>query len=228
MVRFAVSTFFLTLFLSACVFAQDTTPKIQVFGGYSIVHADLAGLNGTNLDVTLGQPPNTFNVNTNFTGWNAEGQYNLNRWIGLVADLNGRYGQPFYAVRTVTGVPNSNAYSFLFGPSLSYHFKSPLTPFIHALFGLDRTTLDASTIHAPYSTVIGNSSSFTDFAAALGGGIDYKITKHFSIRPAQVDWFHTTVNLHQLYGGSFGLGLFQGYTTHQANIRYSAGLVFRF
>lgn len=227
MVRFATATIILTVFIGSLVFAQDT-PKVQVFGGYSIVHADLAGLTGTNLDVALGQPPNTFNVNTNFTGFNAEGQYNLNRWVGLVADVNGRYGQPFYSVPTVKSVPDSNAYSFLVGPAVSYHFKSPLVPFIHALFGIDRTTLEASTIHAPSSTIVGNSSSFTDFAAALGGGIDYKITKHLSIRPAQVDWFHTTLNLHQLYGGAYGLNLFQGFVTHQANLRYSAGIVARF
>ncbi len=228
MVRFVGITLFFTVLISSLVLAQDTTPKVQVFGGYSLFHADLAGLHGSNLDVTLGQPPNTFGVKSNFTGWTAEGQYNFNRWVGAVADVNGRYGKPFYAVPTVSGVPDSNAYSFLVGPALSYRTKSPLTPYIHALFGLDRITLDASTIHGPTSTVVGTSSSFTDFAAALGGGIDYKLTRHLAIRPAQVDWFHTSINIHQLYGGSYGLGLFQGYTTHQTNLRYAGGIVVQF
>lgn len=228
MVRFAVATIFLAVLMGSLVSAQDATPKIQVFGGYSLVNEPRGGLTDLALDADLRQPPNTFGVSSLYTGWNAEAQYNTGRWLSLVADFGGRYGKPFTAVNSVTGLPNSSAYSVLAGPAISYRTKSSFTPFIHALFGWDRTSLSASTIAGPSSAVSTAATSYTDFAMALGGGFDYKISKRFSLRPVQLDYFHTSVNLNSYYGSAYGIGLFQGLTTHQVNLRYSGGIVIKF
>jgi len=47
-----------------------------------------------------------------------------------------------------------------------------------------------------------------------GGGIDVKLSKHFSIRPVQAEYFLTKIP--------------DGLNNPQNNFRFSAGIVFRF
>jgi opacity protein-like surface antigen len=94
MTRFAAATIILTAMICSSAFAQDSTPKVQVFAGYSLFHADTGGLTDTVLDLALRPATEAFGVPTNFNGWNAEAQYNANRWVGIAADFGGRYGSP--------------------------------------------------------------------------------------------------------------------------------------
>jgi opacity protein-like surface antigen len=230
MIRFAVATITLTVLIGSFGLAQDATPKVQVFGGFSLAHADTGLLSGPTLDGDLREPNNTFGVATNFQGWNAEGQYNFDRWVGIVADFGGRSGRPITGtnVTSPSGLPNGNAYSILAGPVISYRTKSRMTPFVHALFGWDRTRLDASTITGVSSPVSSVATTYTDFAIALGGGLDVKVVRHVALRVGQVDWFHTSVNLNKFYGSAFSSDLFQGLATHQRNLRFSGGIVVSF
>jgi hypothetical protein len=52
------------------------------------------------------------------------------------------------------------------------------------------------------------------FAMTAGGGIDVKLSKHFSIRPVQAEYFLTKIP--------------DGLNNRQNNFRFSAGIVFRF
>jgi hypothetical protein len=47
-----------------------------------------------------------------------------------------------------------------------------------------------------------------------GGGIDFKVSKHVSVRPVQADYFLTKIP--------------DGLNNRQNNFRFSAGVVFRF
>jgi len=230
MTRFAVAVTILIVLTGCIAFAQDSTPRVQVFGGYSLVDADMGGLTSLKLDAALGQPVNTFGISSITKGWNAEAQYNFDGWVGLAIDFSGRSGKPFKSesATPVTGIPDQTAYSILIGPVLSYRTKSRLTPFAHALFGYDRTHLGASTIVGPSSTVASASSSYTDFAMALGGGVDYKISRNFLLRLGQVDYFHTSINLNTLYDGAFGTAAIEGLATRQRNIRFSTGIAVQF
>jgi opacity protein-like surface antigen len=228
MTRFAVATIILTVLIGSFAFAQDATPKVQVFGGFSLVHAATGGLTSEKLDLDLGQNFDAFGVATNFNGWNAEGQYNANRWVGIVADFAGRYGSQITGASGVSGLPSGNAYSVLAGPVLSYRTKSKLTPFAHALFGWDRTRLGASTLSGVSSPVSTTATTSTDFAIALGGGVDYKIFRHFALRVGQLDYYHTSLDLNKFYQSAFGTGLLQGLATHLGNLRFSTGAVVRF
>lgn len=228
MTRFAVAMFALIL-TGSFAFAQDSTPKVQVFGGYSLLLADTGKLTGNTVDVDLHQPFNTFGVANHFNGWSAEAQYNFDRWFGIAADFGGRYGTPITAgSAALSGLPDSSAYSILAGPVLSYRAKAKITPFVHALFGYDRTSLRASTITGVSSPVSSVATTYNDFVLALGGGLDYRISRHLGIRVGQLDYFHTSVNLNSFYGSAFGVGLFQGLATNQRNLRFSAGVVLRF
>ena len=231
MSRYAIATISFIV-ISSLGFAQDSTSKLQVFGGYSILHADHGGLNGPILDSALGAPSRTFAVASNFNGWNAEAQYNVKRWFGIVADVSGHYGTPVTTSSgsAVSGLPNGNSYAFLFGPALSYHARMRMTPFVHALFGLDRDSLSASTISGLPVTSPGSTGAVTDtgFAMALGGGLDYRLSHHAALRVGQFDYLYTAHDLNSLYGDAFGPGLFEGLAAHENNLRFSTGIVLRF
>jgi opacity protein-like surface antigen len=232
MIRFAAATITLIILIGSFVFAQDATPKVQVFGGYSLMRLDHGGLTGGLLDANLQPGSNPFALRNYFLdGWSAEAQYNTGRWLGIAADFGGRYGTPITASRgrTLAGLPKETAYSFLVGPVFSYRTKSRITPFAHALFGWDRTSLGASTITGSVTSPVSvASTSYDDFAMALGGGVDCKITHHLSLRAGQLDWYRTTVNLNKFYTHAFGGTLLQGLHTNQTNYRFSAGAVVSF
>jgi len=232
MMRVAVVTIALIVLTSSIAFSQDPAPKVQVFGGYSLLHTNSGGVTGPLLDSALAAPTGTFGVSSNFNGWNAEAQYNLKPWFGIVADFSGSYGSPITASSGsgVSGLPNGNSYSILFGPALSYRTKLRMTPFVHALFGFDRAHLDQSTITGlPVgSPDFSNAVSDTGFAMALGGGLDYRLSHHIALRLGQVDYLYTGHHLNSLYGGAFGPGMFSGLATHENNLRFSTGIVFKF
>jgi opacity protein-like surface antigen len=232
MIRLLAATITLTVLIGSSAFAQDATPRVQVFGGYSMLKADHGKLTGGLLDVDLNQFSAPFALRTYFLdGWNAQAQYNASPWLGVAADLGGRYGTPIVAARdsTLAGLPKETSYSFLAGPVLSYRTKSRLTPFVHGLFGWDRTSLGASTITGSLtSPVSSTATTYNDFAMALGGGVDCRVTHLVSVRLGQLDWYRTTINLNKFYTDAFGGTLLEGLAVHQDNYRFSAGAVLRF
>jgi peptidoglycan-associated lipoprotein len=52
------------------------------------------------------------------------------------------------------------------------------------------------------------------FAANVGGGVDLRASKRFSVRLAEADYLVTTID--------------NGVNNHQNNLRISSGIVFRF
>jgi opacity protein-like surface antigen len=229
MIRSAVAAVALIM-LSGIALAQDATPRVQVFGGFSFLHEDTGRLLGLTFDNALRAPSDTFGIRSDFTGWTAEGQYNADRWVGIAADFGGHRGAPITALNTsgVTGLPNESEYYFLAGPVLSYRNKTRLTPFVHALFGWERTRLNATTITGLAAPEVVATTTYDDFTMALGGGLDCKIVKHVSLRVPQVDYFHTSLNLTKFYNDAFGPQLFQGLSTRQRNARVSGGIVLQF
>jgi opacity protein-like surface antigen len=231
MLRFIVAAA-IVLILSSFALGQSVSSKVQLFGGYSFFHADAGGLNAGNLDPTLEVSPNTLGPTTNYIdGFNVEGQYKVSPALALVADVNGRRGSLLTAAHDsgISGLPNFSGYSFLFGPQISFNRKArPVTPFVHALFGWDDMRIDASTPKG--LPTISNTPAETNsaFTIALGGGADYKLTKYFSLRLAQVDYFRTTHNLRTIYGDLFGPGNLQNLALHQVNARISTGVLVRF
>jgi opacity protein-like surface antigen len=156
--------------------AQENAAKFDLFGGYSYFNGSSSGA------------ASRFSLN----GWNAQGTYNFTRWLGATADFGGYYGSPFKV--------SANDYTFLFGPTINV--RTPhFTPFVHALFGVDR-------FHA---AALGGSINDTAFAMAMGGGVDIPVKGMFSIRAGQIDWMRT-----------------DHFNNAQNNLRFSTGVVFRF
>jgi opacity protein-like surface antigen len=208
---------------AAIALAQDTAPKYQVFGGYSLLHADTEGVTGPTLDSFFSQTSGTFHdATSNYNGWNAEAQVNIRRWLGAVADFSGYYGSPVTATSasSITGLPSANSYTFMFGPVVSFH-SAKFTPFVHALFGANRFSSGS------FSALdISNSISDTAFAMALGGGVDYHLTRRWAWRIGQVDYLYSRHDANLLAQSLTGENL--GLNDYQNNIRFSTGLVFHF
>jgi opacity protein-like surface antigen len=215
------------IFAPSQAFTQDY-PRAEIFGGYSYLHLDTQGISSSSLialctsiiGVTC---PATFKVRPGFNGWEASGQFNFNRWLGVKGDFSGHYGNLISATFTSAppivplnfSGPDEHVYDYLFGPVVSHRARR-YTVFAHSLFGGEHVGfgnfVTVAGLGGPI-TLPGPSSS-NWFAVALGGGLDLKVTRHFAVRAGQFDY--------QLVNSSAnGHG-------HQNDFRFSSGIVFGF
>lgn len=184
--KLLVSFLAVLLFSAISASAQETAPKLDVFAGYSYVQAN-PGVTGVN----------SFHLH----GGSASAAYNVNNWLGAVADFGG------YTNGNILNTGNSGTFStYLFGPRVSYRHYSRITPFGQVLIGVAHT--GASTF--------GTADSQNAFAMTAGGGVDYKVFDHFAVRAFQAEYLLTR----------FGVGTIG--TQNQNNVRISTGLVVRF
>jgi len=124
-------------------------------------------------------------------GWGGQFTYNLNNWAGLTLDAGGHYH-------------NGSVHTVAAGPTFTYR-RGHFAPFGEVLFGFAHIAPNA----AP---------SDNEFALIAGGGLDYRITPRFSIRPIQADYVLTAYNA----GGE------AGNPNYVNGVRLQAGLVINF
>ena len=182
------SLVFLFLLAAASVtpalWAQDEPSRLELYGVYDYIRFNI------NANVN-GQPPSqTFNGN----GGGGQLVFNANSWLGILGDVGG--------VWATNSTSSGAAVPLLFGPRVNFR-RGVVTPFAQVLFGGVVT-----------SSGIQQSGWQTHFAMAAGGGIDIKVSRHFSIRPVQAEYFLTKIP--------------DGLNDRQNNFRFSAGIVFRF
>lgn len=117
-------------------------------------------------------------AHANINGWNGQVAYNANRWFGVAADVAGHY----QTVDTNLTRPSARIYTFMFGPQLSDR-AGKITGFAHALFGGAKVDqgfrLGASSAQA----------ATTNFAMAIGGGIDANVNDLIAVRLFSADYF---------------------------------------
>ena len=167
--------------------AQEERKTIDVFTGYSYVR-----------DNPSTPRANSFSLN----GGNASVAYNFNNWLSGVADFGG------YHNTNILGSGGSDTLStYLFGPRVSYHRFGRITPFGQVLFGVAHTG----------RALLATTNSQNAFAMTVGGGVDYRLSSRFSIRPAQVEYLLTRFN-----------EFTDPRAQSQNNLRVSTGIVFRF
>ena len=162
---------------TAVLSAQETTPKVEVFGGYSYANANSGSF---------------LSQRANLNGWNGSVAWNFNRTFGVVTDFSGHYGSPGLpngVVSTcviggtcVTGV-NIKTHTLFLGPQFSFR-TARATPFVHVLLGAAHTGETLIKTPPTFST------SDTAFAVALGGGLDYNFGHKFAWR-VQTDYLNT-------------------------------------
>ncbi len=142
----------------------------------------------------------------NLNGWNASISGNILPWFGIVGDFSGHYGAPSQFGFRIPGV-NISSHTFMAGPKLSYRDGGRLTPFAHFLIGAARAGTSA----------FGFSLSDTSIAAAVGGGLDIKVSNSLAVRVIQADYLMTRFNASP--------DLF--FSQRQNNARLSFGIVLR-
>lgn len=127
-----------------------------------------------------------FSQDTGLNGWNGAAAFNLIPAFGVVAEAGENYGQ------------NLRVRDWMIGPQGMYSRWKVLF-FAHALFGKGDARVTTNLV----------TETQNGRAVALGGGLDYPITKRFSFR-VQADYMTTHV-----------------FDTDQKNLRVSTGVVFR-
>ena len=144
--------------------------------------------------------PSTAGVSSfNLNGGSASIAYNAKSWLSGVADFGGYNNGNILN----TGI-NGTLSTYLFGPRVSYRHFGRITPFGEVLFGV------------AHASSAGTSGSDNALAMTLGGGLDYKWSDRFAIRPVKVDYLMTRFS--------------ETGTSNQTqnNLRVSTGIVFRF
>lgn len=162
------------------------------------------GANYTFTRVNPGGALNSYNSN----GGSGSVEYNFNKVFGLVGELGGtRAG-------TDNGIAlNNTTFEYLFGPRFNLR-HSRFTYYVQTLVGGERFSNGLNPGSA--SNPVLNQSQ-NNFAAAIGGGVDIAVTSHIAVKPIQVEYLMTQVS---------PSGSTLNYV--QNNLRYSAGVVFRF
>lgn len=171
---------------SALSLHAQEEPKVDVFAGYSYLIAN-PGVSGVD----------SFHLN----GGTANVAYNVNNWLSGVADFGG-----YTNGNVLNSGSNGTLSTFLFGPRFTYRHFGRIKPFGQVLFGVTHANA------AAFQTT-GSQAGFT---MAVGGGVDYNLTRHWALRPVQADYLLTR----------FSVGTLS--TQNQNNVRISTGVVFRF
>jgi outer membrane protein OmpA-like peptidoglycan-associated protein/opacity protein-like surface antigen len=186
------------------------TPRVDLFLGYSYWRA---------------VPYSLSNRIQSMNGGSASLAYNFNDHWGFVADFAGFstdslrfYASPGSTPSRVVDA-DAKAFSFLFGPRLSFRSHSRLTPFLQVLVGAAHAT-DVTLKGCPvpiYACM--PLPSETSFALTAGGGLDYRVSHRFALRLIQAEYLLTRFEdpTSPTHDNAF-----------QNNIRLSAGIVFRF
>jgi hypothetical protein len=159
---------------------RTTTPRIEVFGGYSFARLDGGAGSSTNLNGAMGS-----------FGWN------IKPWLQIVADSS-------YNFVTISGTKNV-LYGNHFGARYFYrkHSRWGATPFVEALVGGSRADTTVTGVG-------GYTASANCMSYKVGGGLDIHPSRRWEIRVLDFDYYRTSfgTNVHQNnYWASTGIVL---------------------
>jgi hypothetical protein len=181
---------------------NENATRAIVFGGYSYLR------NGSN----------------GFNGWEGQGTFNFNRYLGVTADVSGASLSPFsFSFLGVSAGTSQHLNNYLFGPTVTGQLGRSAI-FAHALFGEAHSSLGAGVSVPIVGGISTGLTSANAFAMAFGGGIDIGLTRHLAIRAVQVDYIRTQFNSID----ALTTGLSSSFGNRQNSFRYSTGIVFRF
>ena len=188
--------------------ARDTdiyVPRYELFLGYSNFRAVPMSSSGNRIAW--------------LSGGSTSLAFNANRYLGLVMDFGGYHANRFGPDAPPSGGvvdASGNVFSYMAGPRLSFRHDR-FTPFVQALFGA---------VHASDVTLDGCSGvgctplpSENAFAMTAGGGLDFSLSPHISVRLFQAEYAMTRFRDPTSIAGNPGT---------QNDLRLSVGIVLRF
>jgi len=218
-------------FVIACVLVFAPLALAQsrgeFFVGYSNLQAE--GVPDRN-DPSNAFSSDFFDRRKGLNGVNASGAGFFGSVLGLKGDFS------FHRNTDSTGLIGgrdslkTDVIYFMGGPVLKFRNASRIEPFVHALAGGAHTRFEVESQRAITGGTATTSFDVgsTDFAAAIGGGLDFRLGERLSIRAIQVDY--APVFLRDRSINVLGsAGAIQPITLEgqrQDNIRISVGVVF--
>jgi opacity protein-like surface antigen len=213
--------------LVAGVAAAGDFPKVEIFGGYDLLKLGGSDVNDLTdyIEEGLGEGLSDSSISTSKLfkkGFDASITFNVNEYFGIEANFLYNRGNLVKATATVDGDPaefkeKGTDFAFMAGPRFTYRKNEKVTPFAHALFGVNHVKLEPSyTINGedaidtvPDDFVSDLTGTENGFGMAIGGGIDVNVNKTFAIRLIQADYFMAKV---------------EGGTLHNINLAFGAVL----
>ena len=222
--------------------AQNEPKKAEYFEGISysnadtrIKGADVVSVNGipvtggiTGAGTVIGGVPSaglTVTPNSkraDMIGFDSAMTFYFTPRFGLTGDVSGNFrrdNQTFFGANYRV---QTDIYNFLAGPQLRYPNESRWTPFGRVLAGVAYTRNRFSARSATAPIVFFDDSS-TDFAMAMGGGVDYRINDKVSYRILQADYNPIFRRGRTITGSDGTIIQLNGKTEN--NLRFSTGIV---
>jgi opacity protein-like surface antigen len=155
--------------------AQDV-PKMELALGYSYLN-----VHPTKSAVT------SFNMNGGGIGL----VYNATPLIGIKFDFMGYTGKNSVTTSNNGVAAGVDMFSYMFGPQFKFRHEK-VDYFAEALFGAAHSSAGFTQLvyvtGQPPTTVYNSNNSF---AMEYGGGLDWKVSHHVSIRPVEVAYLFT-------------------------------------
>jgi opacity protein-like surface antigen len=206
--------FFGALFLCCVPLAvaqSDDRSRIELFAGYSVLR--------TNYEAEQPNPPMpvivAFPGKQTLNGFNVSATGYLTENFGFTGDFSGHFRTSRVADPLGGTISNQvRVFNLLGGPQYRFGSNSRVTPFVRAMAGIANTR---SRLEVP-SLNSRDTLSSTDFALALGGGVDVRVSEHVSLRVFQLDYNPTFLSS----GNELGFG-----KKRADNVRFSFGVVFK-
>ena len=202
--------------------AQKDVPRAEGYLGFQYVRA-----NQFNQNNGLGQSIGGFSM------YGGHGQFiwNFNKWISGVGDF-GAVNKPNVGIINV-----QNTTAFAYGGPRFYYRMHRWSPFGQVLFGaaFRHVSTEVTALTSPTTPIlpVANPSILfpgplavvtarlntteNAFSMRAGGGLDYRISRHFSVRAVEVDYILTRFP-----------SLSTGSRENQSSIAASAGIIFTF
>lgn len=211
-------TLLLFLFIIAIapsVSSQSDESRGEFFAGYSLLRTDVGTEDFRSPVATNDEPFKNLN------GFNLAATAYLTPRFGLTADFSAHF-----KTENITSEVDARARSFNFlgGPQLRFTNSSRVTPFVRALAGAQRNSVNFD------NAIVGGvnfgdfDTSQTDFALALGGGLDVAVSPRIAIRVFQIDYNPVFARDRDV---TFGGETFRVQGERTDNVRFSIGVVFR-
>jgi len=207
--------FFGSLLILCCVppaVAQsDDSPRVEFFAGYSVLRTDY--------EAELPNPPMpvivAFSGKQTLNGFNVSATGYLTEGFGLTGDFSGHFKTNSLSDPLAGNIETHiRVFNILGGPQYKFRSNSRGTPFVRALAGAANTR---ARLEVPSLNSTGTASS-TDFALAIGGGLDVRVSERVDLRVFQVDY-------NPIFLGSrndLGFG-----NRRADNVRFSFGVVIK-
>jgi opacity protein-like surface antigen len=183
-------------------FAQTDYNKVEFYGGFSHNRVDTGiSNNDPEFDDIIDEREGFNGFNTSITG-------NVSRYVGIKGDY-AFHRKTFDVTTGIAGVPTfgvrSDLHNLLGGVQIKDNSKeTKVKPFAHFMAGVAHATFDVTNVPAALGTF---DDSETGFAAAIGGGIDFRVSPRVDIRAFQFDYNPTRLGDETQHNFRVGVGI---------------------